>query len=924
MGIMGKYRQSHIQYEESHRWKRILDWEYDIDSVERNIEEGWLQVLLRQSQKQYMLLEYDKIYMEAGAASLRYEILESAKYNPALGTVHDHDFSLHPATFRQDSPIGRIYNDFIHEFGSKLPSPSKDWLYLSFCNRYIYLDLNSISCKENDILTCITKFNYEHGGKGCIHQRSSVIDLKNNTFLSHEDADFQGNQRILSTWSKNPEPIDKNNIYHFICTSIRHVMQEEYFPCPDENSWSDFLTVERPNGTLTWQISPQGILIESNEEFACQLSYKLNDRRYTCCFSCRQADQFSIQLMAIYVYRNDKNCIFAITEEDAVLSINSPFQPLPQESNELEQIRHTLHKCYQRAIRFLPIERNCLKPEDLTYRLDSEESMKHVFDSIIGLEPVKKLLLEQYRLLKVQEKRRLAGIFTSTPKSMNMVFCGNSGSGKTMIASLFAEVLYEMGLLKTKNIIETGRDGLIDPYIGGTALKVRKIFEESLGGILFIDEAYALHSGGSGDTGQEAVATLLQLINEHPEDSLVILAGYPQEMSEFMAMNPGLTSRFPIRIDFPDYTDAELTKITTNLLLRDQFILTEGTTQLITEELSRQKKLKGKDAGNGRLAKNLYDRIISQQAMRLSKEENLSKEDLLTLLPADIPVSAQRDDNFHLENELKDIVGLSSVKEYIRRLDASIKMNIVLKERGLPTEDQKAMHTIFQGSAGTGKTTIARILAKLLFHLGVIPTDNLVEVSRSDLVAGYIGQTAIKTEQVFKRAMGGILFIDEAYSLYSGGNGDFGTEAISTLVKLMEDNRDSIVVVLAGYTKEMQEFLSANSGLKSRFPNILTFTDYSIEELIEIAHHMYAAKHYHMTEAAEAHLKEILAEEKKDPYFGNARTMRNIVTSSIQAQRYRLMETTPDLLSIETDVLTTIEAEDINGSPKTGSPSSPA
>ena len=240
--------------------------------------------------------------------------------------------------------------------------------------------------------------------------------------------------------------------------------------------------------------------------------------------------------------------------------------------------------------------------------------------------------------------------------------------------------------------------------------------------------------------------------------------------------------------------------------------------------------------------------------------------------------------------ELDEIIGLREIKEYIFSLEDHYKVQQMRKEQGMRSASL-SMHMIFTGNPGTGKTTIARIVSKYLKAIGVLSGGQLVEVTRADLVGKYVGHTAPLTTQVIKSALGGVLFIDEAYSLYRGKDDSFGLEAIDTLVKEMEDHRDDLLVILAGYSKEMAEFMTANSGLRSRFPNIIEFPDYTGEELLKIALSIAKGKGYELTEAAQASLLDYfnIMQAMDSRESGNGRLARNVVEKAILDQSRRLV-----------------------------------
>ena len=253
--------------------------------------------------------------------------------------------------------------------------------------------------------------------------------------------------------------------------------------------------------------------------------------------------------------------------------------------------------------------------------------------------------------------------------------------------------------------------------------------------------------------------------------------------------------------------------------------------------------------------------------------------------------------------ELDQLIGLDNVKAAIKEIQAFVQIQQLRREMGLAAA--VVLHAVFSGNPGTGKTTVARILGRII-AMGILPQGHLVEVERADLVGEYIGHTATKTKEQIKKAMGGVLFVDEAYSLARGGAKDFGKEAIDTLVKAMEDYKNEFILILAGYRDEMETFLQVNPGLKSRFPLHLKFRDYSERELISIAEQMFSQRQYHLTPRAKIKLIYLIEEAKRNSQgnFGNARTVRNLVEKAIRRQAVRLVaQQRPgkeELMSIET------------------------
>ena len=557
-----------------------------------------------------------------------------------------------------------------------------------------------------------------------------------------------------------------------------------------------------------------------------------------------------------------------------------------------------------------------------------EESMDQLLaklDALTGLTEIKKNIRDHLNYLNFIKIRQEKGFEESGKLALHSVFTGNPGTGKTTVVNMLGKIYKKMGLLSKGHVHEVDRADLVGEYIGQTAPKTRKAIEMARGGILFIDEAYALARQGDDakDFGKEVVEIVLKEMSDGAGDLAIMVAGYPKEMEGFIESNPGLKSRFSHYYHFEDYLPDELLHIALQSAEKKGVAFIPNAKKYLEEQLIELYRTRDSSFGNARLAIGLVEEAKMEMGLRLMSKGNLtslSKEDLSTIELPDIEKAfsgkkKKRPDLGINEKMLRDameelngLVGMENIKAEVAEL---IKLVRFYRETGKEVLNRFSLHAVFTGNPGTGKTTLARIIAKIYKGLGLLEKGHLVEVDRQGLVAGYIGQTAIKTQEQVDRAVGGVLFVDEAYALGEGGGNDFGKEAVEVILKRMEDLRGQFAVIVAGYPDNMHHFMESNPGLKSRFDRYYEFYDYTADELVTIGKKLLEKEMLTATPEAEAHLRAYLNTlyEARDKFFGNARTVRQVIGEAVKNQNLRMASLPADQRTPQT--LSQLSIEDV-------------
>lgn len=556
-------------------------------------------------------------------------------------------------------------------------------------------------------------------------------------------------------------------------------------------------------------------------------------------------------------------------------------------------------------------------PDPLTFRQEEAESvLKELESNYIGLPRVKtffSMMFNRQRGLECQGE--------SVTGMNHCIFLGNPGTGKTSVAREMGKLFYALGIISEKNkLIEVDPIAdLTSQYQSEYTQKVRDVFDRALGGVLFIDEAYQL---AKDEQGRKVLDQIVKRLTEPAYSNMVvIMAGYSDDMQELFKVNSGLKRRFPHEVIFDDFTPAELCQIFYQCMERDKKTVLQSEKDIFNSRLLAilARKATARNFGNAGVVNNFYRDIVrTNQSKRLlncpdADKSYLTVEDVTGIHSTKVEtieeILAELNANFIGMRSLKDKLGSISKKIHIERKRAQGRSNVISSV--LPGQ----YNMRFVGNPGTGKTTIARYMARVFCSLGIIENPKVKEYRGGDLKGSYLGQTKDKVNKIFESSEGCVLVIDEIYSLYdasSNNTNSYGQEAIDTLVGCITDLRNATTItIIAGYKNKMDTFLMANQGLMSRFGTEVEFPDYTDEECTQILIKKLESISLTFPNTKDfttrlnnmfAHLRYNAASK-----FGNARTVEGVFNQIIENQAARL----PFDISISDERLQSIIMEDI-------------
>jgi SpoVK/Ycf46/Vps4 family AAA+-type ATPase len=580
-----------------------------------------------------------------------------------------------------------------------------------------------------------------------------------------------------------------------------------------------------------------------------------------------------------------------------------------------------------------------LGPKPTLENLKSSQSYQDLL-TMEGLPEVKKSMTSMLELVIENAEREEQDGFDAKKKNagdlmsninLNRVFLGNPGTGKTTVAELYGKILAGLGILSKGEVILKKASDFIGSALGKSEKVTQAILEESRGSVLVIDEAYGLYQAiGSGGMGNNepyrdaVINTLVERIQGKPGDDIaVILIGYREEMERmFKYVNPGLSRRFQLddSFVFTDYTDEALVRILMKDVEKKNMIISEETAVFAIKQLARSRSRP--HFGNAGEVKNILSKALMKRRDRMKSRKfafssSSSLNEKIELIIDDFKGEDYSEEIISPEKLLENIVGCEEIKKELQRACNLVKY---YQQKGKDPKENANFNYLFTGNPGTGKTTIARLMGKMFYSLNLIPTYDVIETTASKFTTGYVGQSGLATREKFKEAKGKVLFIDEAYQLNPVKGGQFMQEVVDEMVQCMtsKDYKNQLIIILAGYEKDILEMLQVNQGLQSRFTKTFHFHDLTVQEIENLIPKKLSEKEEgQISKEAQSQFPSLARDLKNLPNFSNGRDVETLVTKIIDNKINRLHENCSEEILLQ-DCLLALEEMQKSRPKKTG------
>lgn len=631
-----------------------------------------------------------------------------------------------------------------------------------------------------------------------------------------------------------------------------------------ERFWKQLAEYTKKNPTVTFIVGMTETVYRNTFKVNNDLNYRIFGHRI-------YIPAMTVDQVVSYCVKEFKNS--SIELSDSFLAELKKYIKAIYKGADLQGIpfaKDVINRVYSNYFR-KPIKDNILDVDCIPFYHLKTKSIEDVMEDInnmVGLQNVKEVFQTLY-------KRQVASPDSFKKENHHMMFYGNPGTGKTTVAKYVAQFMNHIGVLRTSKCIEATVEDLISLYKTGTATKTKNKVKEALDGVLFIDEAYGLAT--ESEHAQEALNILVQEMVKYQDRLVVIFAGYEDKMESLLKTNAGLSSRITHKVRFDDYSVDELKEIFYMKCKNIGFTLDSSAENLLTECLDARRL---QDFyGNGRDIDVLIGELQgawSSEVYEIAKGNSSKSEAVKKVFYARHFADLMPQKN---NPAIEDLIGLDTVKKLLKQFEAQVKYTHTLKEMGMSRIPETYMHMLFSGNPGTGKTTVAKMIANDLYSIGVLKTNRLVIAERKDIISPYRGGTSKQIEELIRKSVGGVLFIDEAYSLAESGAD--GAEAIEALLTAMVDHKDDTVIIFAGYPMEMRKLLKVNPGLQSRIGYIFPFADYSVEELGHIFAKQMKEAGFTICEGVLDKVMRIMEYFSDMPRFGNGRFVEQVISKII-------------------------------------------